>query len=155
MNTHEFDRLLEFLSPYPIEVQELALAARAAALPMFEHVSEIFWDATQAVCLGFTFTHSTKENFFNFAVYANHVTWIFPWGIKLVDTEKRLKGEGNQVRNLRLLSIEMLNDPYVLDLIKQAEAIAVKPAEPLLSIQIVRVMNGPKRRPNPNGNKES
>ena len=147
MNSPEFDRLLEFLAPYPIAVQALALAARERTLPMFDDVSEIFYDAIQAVGIGLTFTHSSKDNFFNFAVYGDHVTMIFPWGVKLNDAEVRLKGGGNQVRHIRLSSIEMLNDPYIQDLLRQSEMIAVKPNEPLPSIQIVRVMNGTKRRP--------
>jgi len=148
-STAEEAKLLEFLAPYPPHVQELALMARIKALSMFDTPSEIFWDATQAVCIGVTHTHNPRECFFNFAVYANHVTMIFPWGVKHQDPEGRLRGEGNQVRNIRLTSFELLDDPYVVDQIRQAEALAARTTEPLSPIQIVKVMNGPKRRPTP------
>jgi len=139
--------LQEFLAPYPPEVQQMALAARERLAELVGPATEHFWDATQAVCAGFTYTHETKHNFINIAVYAKHVTLIFPWGVRLTDPEKRLCGEGNQVRNIRLLSLDDLHDPYVIDLIRQAQAGAVRPAEPLEPITIVKVMKGPKRRP--------
>lgn len=85
----------------------------------------------------------------NLAVYANHVTLIFPWGIKLNDPEGRIKGEGKQVRNLRLAGIETLYDPYVMDLISQSMALAVRPAPPITPVKYVKIYAGPKRRPLP------
>ncbi len=139
--------LIEFLAPYPVAVQELTLAARLTMLEMLWPVTEIWWDATQAVCSGFTYTESTNDNFVNLAIYANHVTLIFPWGIEHRDPEARLKGEGKRIRHLRLAGIETLHDPYVIDLIRQAQAIAKRPAKELEPAVIVKVMKGPKRRP--------
>jgi len=147
MHETELAELAKFLAPYPAEVQKLAMEGRQEFLKLFAPVSEVFWDATQAVCLAFTYTHKPRESFINFAVYADHVTLIFPWGVLLSDPVAKLRGEGSQVRNIRLTGIETLRDPYVLGLIRQAQDNAKRPDSPLEPIVIVKVMNGPKRRP--------
>lgn len=147
MDAGEPHELIEFLQPYPDAVQALTLEARRALLAMLEPASEIIWDATNAVCNGFTFTESTNDCFFNLAVYGDHVTLIFPWGVNLIDSEQRLRGQGSRVRNIRMAGIETLQDPYVVDLILQAQRQAKRPSYPLEPQRIVKVMNGPKRRP--------
>jgi hypothetical protein len=141
--------LIEFLAPYPPEVQELALQGRKRLLELVGPASEIFWDATQAVCAGFTYTAKVSDNFVNLAVYPKHVTLIFPNGARQQDPEARLGGEGSRVRHIRLASIDTLSDPYVVDQIEQAKAIAPRPATPIDYVVHVKVMNGPKRRPKP------
>jgi hypothetical protein len=149
MSAREPVELIEFLAPYPPEVQELALAARLRLLDLLGPISEIFYDAMSAVCSGFTFTGEVRDNFVNLAVYSDHVTLIFPHGAKLEDPLQRLKGTGTQVRHIRLVGLETLADPYVVDLIRKAEAMAPRPAEPVEPRTVVKVMKGPKRRPKP------
>lgn len=140
--------LVEFLAPYPPEVQALTLAARLFLVERYGPVVEVFWDATQAVCSALTYTGKDRDTFVNLAVYSNHVTLIFPWGVDLDDPECRLKGGGTRVRNVRLVEgMATLQDPCVLGLIDQACARAPRPAEPPEPSAIVKVMNGPKRRP--------
>ncbi len=139
--------LVEFLAPYPDAVQEVAYAARAILYDRFAPISEIFYDATQAVCLGFTYTDHERNNFINLAVYANHVSLIFPYGAQLDDPEGRLKGTGTRVHHTRLIGVEDLEDRYLTGLIEQARRRAVTPNEPLPETIIVKSMRGPKRRP--------
>jgi hypothetical protein len=139
--------LKEFLIPYPADIQELTLAGRMLFLKMLYPVSEIFYDANSAVCSGFTYTDKATGNFVNLAVFADHVTLIFPHGINLSDPGQRLKGEGNQVRHIRLAGLETLEDPYVVNLVLQASEQAVRPLEPLEPDTIVKHMKGVKRRP--------
>lgn len=140
--------LIEFLAPYPLEIQALTLEGRRFLVERYWPVSEIIWDATQAVCCGVMYTNNPRDCFVNFAVYANHVTLIFSWGVNLHDEEGRLKGSGSQVRNIRLeKGMETLTDTYVVGLIDQASALAMRPREPVEPQVIVKVMKGPKRRP--------
>lgn len=141
--------LVEFLAAYPPEVQALTLKARLRLHDLVGPASNLFFDATSAVCSGLSYTGEIRDNFMNLAVYANHVTLIFPWGIKLNDPEGRIKGEGKQVRNLRLAGIETLYDPYVMDLISQSMALAVRPTPPITPVKYVKIYAGPKRRPLP------
>jgi hypothetical protein len=139
--------LVEFLAPYPPEVHALTLAARLRLHQLVGPASDLFFDATSAVCSGFSYTGEPRDNFINLAVYAKHVTLIFPWGVRLADPGRRLKGEGNQVRNLRLRGLTTLDDPYVVDLIRQAAEAAPRPAIPIDPLVYVKVYTGPKRRP--------
>ncbi|HWD39923.1 MAG TPA: DUF1801 domain-containing protein [Fimbriimonas sp.] len=141
--------LVEFLQPYPLEVQELMLEGRRFLLDLLWPVTELFFDATQAVCSGFAYMGGVRESFVNLAAYSDHVTLVFGWGARLDDPEKRLNGSGNQVRHLRLKGMETLEDPYVVGLIRQASANAPKPDGPVEPKQIVKIYNGPKKRPGP------
>ena len=141
--------LIEFLAPYPPEVQELTLQGRLALVEMLPNTSEIFYDANSAVCSGFTYTGKVSGNFVNLAVYADHVTLIFGFGVSLNDPENRLKGGGNLVRHIRLEGMKTLQDTYVIKLIQQASEEAPRPVEPVEPQTIVKVMAGKKRRPGP------
>ncbi len=149
MNDAGIERLAEFLHPYPGHVQAFTLEARRYLKDLLEPASEIHWDACSSVCAGFTFTESTNDNFVNLSVYFDHVTLIFPWGVRHEDPDGRLKGEGTRIRHIRLAGMETLRDPYVVDQIFQAQAIAKRPSTPREPTTIVKVMNGPKRRPKP------
>jgi len=139
--------LIDFLAVYPPEVQALTLAGRLRLHELVGPASDLFFDATSAVCAGLSYTGEPKDNFVNLAVYAKHVTLIFPMGVKLSDPEKRLKGDGKQVRNIRLTGIETLRDPYVIGLIQQAAENAPKPTSPMEPVTYVKVYSGPKVRP--------
>lgn len=149
MNPPEPTELIEFLAPYPHDVQELTLKGREFLYEMLFPVSEIFYDANSAVCAGFLYTDSVRDSFVNFAVYSDHVTLIFQWGVNLDDPQGRLNGAGNQVRHIRLVGMETLKDPYVLGLITQASDRAKRPNGPFAPQTIVKVMKGNKRRPSP------
>ena len=139
--------LEEFLLPYPAEIQKLALEARLRLHEIAGPASDLIYDATTAVCAGLGYTDNPRDCFVNIAIYSDHVTLIFAWGVRLVDPESRLKGGGKQVRHIRLSGIETLHDPYVVGLIDQAAATAVRPAGAVKPIKNVKVYNGPKRRP--------
>lgn len=143
--------LIEFLAPYPPEVQDLALDGRQYLFDLLSPVTELHYDATSAVCAGFCYSDKPSDNFVNLAVYSDHVTLIFAWGARLNDPEGRLKGEGNQVRNIRLKGMETLRDPYVLGLIEQASNNATQRSETFEPKRIVKVYQGAKRRPKPVG----
>ena len=140
--------LTSFLAPYPPEVRTLVLEGRQFLLDLLSPVNEFHFDATAAVCAGFGYTVKVREVFVNLATFANHVTLVFQWGVRLNDPAKRLSGEGNQVRHLRLIDgMETLRDPYVLELIQQASDAAPRSSEPFVPTVIVKLYQGPKRRP--------
>ena len=130
-------------------------------LRLFSPINEIFYDAYSAVCIAVTPTGKERDSFVNLAVYSDHVTLVFQYGTSLADPEKRLKGGGKQVRHIRLAGIETLRDPYMVRLMKEAEAhvgknlvadprthAGLKDRAPVEEpTQTVKVMNGPKRRP--------
>ena len=139
--------LVEFLAPYPEGVQEQALRCRETLLRLLWPVTELHFDATAAVCAGFSYTPKTRDIFVNIAVYGDHVTLVFGWGAKLDDPERRLKGQGNQVRHIRLKSEQTLHDPYIEELILQASALAAGREDPSPPSRVIKIYDGPKRRP--------
>jgi len=139
--------LRAFLTPYPPEVQKLFLAGRAYLLRRFRPVVELHYDATSAVCAALSYTGDLEGVFVNLAAYADHVTLVFAWGVKLKDREGRLRGGGKQVRHMRLAGMDTLRDPYVVDLVEQASAGAPKPEGKVRQHIVVKVYEGAKRRP--------
>lgn len=135
--------------PYPAEVQELALAARLRLHEIAGPANDLIFDATNAVCAGLGYTANWRDSFVNVAVYSDHVTLVFSWGVLLNDPEERLRGDGKQVRHIRLGGIETLHEPYIVDLIRLAAINAKRPSEPLKLVKIVKIYDGPKRRPKP------
>jgi hypothetical protein len=140
--------LISFLQPYPREVQELVLEGREFLLDLLSPVSEFHYDATSAVCSAFGFSSGVRDIFINLAAYSKHVTLVFGYGAALDDPEGWLKGEGVQVRHIRLTKgMETLRDPYVLGLISQAAAHAKRAPEPFVPERIIKIYEGKKRRP--------
>ena len=139
--------LVEFLAPYPESVREVMLEGRAALRSVIGAASELVYDATTAVCDGFSYTADVKGGFVNLAAYSDHATLVFGYGALLSDPEARLKGGGKQVRHMRLASAADILDPYVVGLIHEAEANAPKPSEPIEPRLVVKIYQGPKRRP--------
>ncbi len=138
---------LEFIACYSPEVQALHRAARQRLLDYLPPVVEIIYDATQAVTIGFSFTEKTRDHFIHLPMYGKGINLGFNHGAKLLDPEKRLIGEGSQVRHLKLRDVSVLDDPYVLDLIEQSMAIAPRPDGEVVPQTIIKVMAGEKRRP--------
>ena len=136
-----------FLAPYPDHVVQTMLESRAILLEMLSPVVELQIDATSAVCDGFAYVPNMRAAFVNTAAFANHVTLVFGYGSSLIDRENRLRGEGNQVRHIRLKSAADLRDPYITDLISQASATAIKPEAEVIPELIIKVYQGKKRRP--------
>jgi len=141
--------LEQFLQPYPDDVQRTMLEGNAILREMLQPVNEMVYDATSAVGAGFSYTGDLKGLFVNLAAYSKHVTLVFGRGKFLDDPLKRLKGEGSQVRHVRLASVEDLRDPYISGLIRQASEAAPRPVGPVIPTVVVKVYNGPKRRPRP------
>lgn len=141
------DALIEFLAPYPPHVRDAMLEGREILIELLDNPSELVFDATSAVCDGFAYTADVKGCFVNLAAYSNHATLVFGHGAALDDPLERLKGEGKQVRHLRMKGAEDLRDPYVRDLILQAERNAPRPDLPKPATLVVKVYAGPKRRP--------
>lgn len=141
--------LVEFLGPYPPATQELARALRGRIVALLPPCVETVWDATNAVGVAYGFTERNREHFLHLPVYTKYVNLGFSHGTSLDDPEGRLAGSGARIRHVKLESAEDLDDPYLHDLVRQAWETAVRPEGPVEPRTIVRVMEGPKRRPKP------
>jgi Domain of unknown function (DU1801) len=140
---------LQFIACYPPAIQQLHREARKWLLNYLPPVIEIIYDATQTVTMGFSFTEKTGGHFIHLPISKDHVRLGFTWGVKLHDPEKRLIGDSNQVRHIKLFDLTPLDDPTIQDLINQAIAQAPNHHKFPEPRSIIKVMNGPKRRPQP------
>ena len=139
------EELEGFLIVYNPDVQNTALELRIRLAEIVGPANEFVFDATSAVCVAFGYTNQWREAFVNIAVYPKHVTLVFARGADLDDPERRLNGEGKQVRHIRLVPPEILDDPYIIALIHQAAKSAKR--EDVTDYKlVVKVYEGPKRR---------
>lgn len=139
--------MMEFLQPYSKDIQALYIATREMVARHAPDATETLWDAISTVATGPTYTHSHMQGFIHIGAYKNHVNLGFNWGIHLDDPEGRLIGSGKQIRHVSIRTTADLEDPYILGLVRQAEEKAFRPNPPIEPTTIVRIMNGPKRRP--------
>lgn len=140
---------VEFLGPYPPATQALARALRSRLVAMLPPCVETVWDATNAVGVAYGFTELNRDHFIHLPVYTKYVNLGFSHGASLDDPEGRLVGSGSRIRHVKLLRAEDLDDPYLHDLVREAWESAFRPEGPVEPRTIVRVMDGPKRRPKP------
>jgi hypothetical protein len=131
---------------------EIARRARAALRIMRERVPgavELVYDNYNALVIGFGPSERASEAICSIAAYPSWVRLFFLHGKGLPDPEKRLEGEGSQVRSLVLERAETLNEPAVRALLAAAVARAVRPIDPSqprrLAIRAIVAKQRPRR----------
>lgn len=149
MTLPEPPEYLQFLAPYPVETQVLAQDLRRKVVELLPGCIETLWDATNTVGSSFGFTERNADHFIHLPVYTKYVNIGFSNGALLDDPECRLKGTGTRIRHIRLDRAEDLDDPYLHGLIRQAWETAVQCTDPVTPQTLIRIMDGPKRRPKP------
>jgi hypothetical protein len=90
--------LVDFLAPFPDEVQELALGLRERVLTVMPNAHEFVWDATNAVSLAYTPTIRWQDSVVHIASYAEWVNLGFNEGASLDDPLGILFGTGAHIR---------------------------------------------------------
>ena len=106
---------------------EVAAAARAGLKKMqarFPGARQLVFERRQSLPIGFA-PGEGGNPVFSIVLYPRWVRFFFLEGIALDDPERRLEGNGNLVRSIRLNEgAAILDDPYIRDLMKQALQIA-------------------------------
>src|SRR5437870_4724866 len=92
--------LLQFLSPFSPEVQEIVLWLRDFAWDLYPESNELIYDNYNAVAFGWSITDKLGDTFCSIAVGRSsmNIHFGFFWGSKISDPEKILLGNGNQYR---------------------------------------------------------
>jgi len=101
----------------------VATAARQALVKMRKRLPgavEFVYDNYNALVIGFGPTMRPSEAVFSIVVSHRRVTLCFLQGAKLADPHGLLQGSGNVVRHLRLTTSKTLDEPEVLQLMKEA-----------------------------------
>ncbi len=140
-------RLATFLAKYTPEIvaeTEAVLAKMRARLP---GAVEMVYDNYNALVIGFGAEDRPREAVFSVAVYPDHVTLVFIWGVDLFDPHKLLHGGGNQVRHIRLAGPEHLDSPPVRALMTEAIARSARPFDETQPNRMVIRAVAAKQRP--------
>jgi hypothetical protein len=107
------------------------------------------YDNYNALAIGFGATDRVKDVVLSLAVMPRWVTLCFMWGVHLSDPHRLLRGEGSQIRNLRLFEPEALDDPRIDALIEEAldqANVSIDPSAPhRLVIKSVSAKQRPRR----------
>jgi hypothetical protein len=149
-------QLDSFLAKYDPEVEAFARRALAKMRKLIPGAIEMVYDNYNWLVIGFSPSERPSDAIFSLVLPAGKVTLCFLQGVGLPDPEKRLKGSGNVVRNIRLYNAgepdaRVLDDPEVLNLINLALNRAKVPmpakARRKLIIRSVSAKQRPRRLP--------
>jgi hypothetical protein len=120
-------QLAQFLAKYTPEIAAQTKAVLAAMRARLPGAVEMVYDNYNALVVGFGAEERPRDAVFSIAVYPDHVTLVFIWGAGLFDPGNLLRGEGNQVRHIRLDGPETLDAAPVRALMTEAIARSARP----------------------------
>jgi len=146
------EQLAGFLAKFTPEVAAQAEAIRNVMRRRCPAANELVYDNYNALAIGYGPTERTSEVIFSVAVYPRWVTLFFYQGKGLPDPERRLQGSGNQVRHIRVDSLELFEDPAVCALMEEAVARAAVPFDAANRHQLIIKSVSAKQRPRRPGN---
>jgi hypothetical protein len=118
----ERQQLDSFIGRFTPQVASVTRAAFRWLRKKFPHADVLVYDNYNALAIGFGPNHRASEAAFSIAVFPRWVNLCFLQGISLPDPHKRLTGSGKQVRNIRLDSAQVLDEPVVVELLETAAA---------------------------------
>ncbi len=151
MSIDETKDLLQFIRPYPKEVQEIALWLRAFVWKLYPRTNELIYDNYNAVAFGWSPTDRVGHVFCSIAVVARYCNFGFYWGSEIADPEKKLLGNGSQFRYIRVDNIATFPQAYMKKLLKEAYANSLAKVKDesqlMLGMTIVKSVSAKKKRP--------
>ena len=136
-----------FIDKFTPEVAALTRALLAKMKARIPGAVIPVYDNYNALAIGFGASDRVKDVVLSLAVMPRWVTLCFMWGVRLDDPEGLLKGEGSQVRHVRLMTKEALDDPRIDALIEDALDKADRPIDPSEPHRLVIKMVSPRQRP--------
>jgi len=113
-------RLAGFIAKFDPAIAKLVRSARSALRRRLPTAVELVYDNYNALAIGWGPNERTSEAIISLAVYARGVNLYFIRGATLPDPRRRLEGEGNQGRFVRLEKVETLDEPAVEALLRAA-----------------------------------
>lgn len=141
------EQLAAFLAKFTPEVAAQAEAIRNVMRRRYPTALELVYDNYNALAIGYCPTERTSEVIFSVAVYPRWVTLFFFQGKGLPDPERRLQGSGNQVRHIRVDSLDLFDDPAVRALMDEAVARAAVPFDARSQHRLIIKSVSAKQRP--------
>jgi hypothetical protein len=136
-----------FLGKFTSETATLARRGLATMRARLPGATIMVYDNYNALAIGFGASDRVSRAVLSLAVFPEHVTLCFLWGRTLDDPEQLLRGDGKQVRHIRLVPIDLLDDPRVERLIAQAVAQSDPPFDPRRAQSLIIKSISAKQRP--------
>jgi hypothetical protein len=140
-------RLDRFIAKFTPEIAALARAALDKMRELVPGAIEMVYDNYNALVIGFSPTERPSEAIFSIVIYPRKVSLCFLQGTKVPDPQKRLKGDGKQVRHIQLETADVLDMPAVRDLIARASECAKVPMAGNASGELIIKAAAAKQRP--------
>jgi hypothetical protein len=120
-------QLAGFMAKYTDEVASLAEAILGEMRRLYPMALELVYDNYNALAIGFGPSERASEAIFSIALFPRWVSLFFLQAKGLSDPGKILCGNGSVARHIVLPSPDMLHDPLVQDLMREATARAKVP----------------------------
>ncbi|MGH7634730.1 MAG: DUF1801 domain-containing protein, partial [Gemmatimonadaceae bacterium] len=122
------ERLLEtFIAKFSANDQTRIRAARRAMRQCLPGAFELVYDNYNFFVIGYGATERPSDAVISIAAQANRIAVCFLHGARLPDPAGILRGEGRQVRSIRLESAADIRRPEIQALIREAVARGVGP----------------------------
>lgn len=115
-------QLASFIDKYNPEVGRLARSICARMRALYPTALELVYDNYNALAIGYSPSEKTSEAIFSIALYPRWVSVFFLQASGQPDPGKLLKGTGSVCKHVVLSSAEMLDDPALQTLMKEAVA---------------------------------
>lgn len=152
MSKEQTKDLLEFLKPFPADVQETALWLREFVWELYPNTNELIYDNYNALAFGWSPTGRVGHTFCSIAVgrSTKNVHFGFYWGSQIADPDKILLGQGNQYRYIIVKNKNDFPKTYIKKLMKEAYANSlakVKDKTEILKGQTITKSISEKKRP--------
>ena len=140
-------RLEALIDEYTPAIAALARAALARVRARVPGAVELVYDNYNALVVGLAPNERASDAVLSVALYPRWVTLFFLHGAALPDPHGVLRGEGNQVRQVRLDSADVVDTPAVAALVAEAVARSDPPFDPSRPRRLVMKSVSAKRRP--------
>jgi hypothetical protein len=137
-----------FIAKFSPDVAGVARKTFAWMRKKFPHATVLVYDNYNALAIGFGPTERASDGVFSIALFPRWVNLFFLQGASTPDPHKVLQGSGKQVRSIRLVSLQVLDDPKLLALMDaEAARLGLEPGAGSRKIVIksISAMQRPRR----------
>src|SRR3977135_170678 len=111
MPKEEIKDLTKFLKPFPAFVKEKALWLREFVWDLYPDCNELIYDNYNALAFGWGLSDRLGDVFCSIAVYKS-INFGFNRGHEIADPEKKLLGNGNVYRYLKVNDLKEFPKKY-------------------------------------------